>query len=331
MIPMNDPSPWPIPFEAILAARERLREILPPTPLRSYKLLDEEVGHGISVLVKHENFQPTGSFKARNGLSAVTALSPGARQKGLFAATRGNHGLGVAWAARRFGVPATICVPLGNNPEKNAAARALGARVVEEGRDYDESVLVARRLVEEADGTLVHSTNDPTVIAGAGTLALEILEEAPDLDALVLAVGGGSQAVGAIIAAKALRPGLEVHGAQAAGAPATHDSWHARKWVTTPAAVTFADGLATRTPYELTFPALQRGLAGFTAVSDGEIAAALRLLLQTTHTLVEGAGAAGLAGLLSLRDRLAGKKVGIVLSGANIDLATLRRVVGGEL
>ena len=319
----------PISFADVLAARDRLRPHLRPTPLRSYPVLDREVGGGIRVLVKHENFQPTGAFKVRNGVSALTALQPA--PSGVVAATRGNHGLGLAWAGRRLGIRVTVCVPEGNNPEKNAAVRALGARLLEEGRDYDASAAAVDRLVREEGLHLVHSTNDATVVAGAGTITLEVLEEEPGIDALVFAVGGGSQAVGGLTVARALRPGLPVYGVQAAGAAAIHDAWHLGRSVSHPTADTFADGLATRNTYPFTFGALQNGLAGFVAVTDAAIAEALRLVLASTHTLVEGAGAAGLAGLLALRQELAGKTVGVVLSGANIDAETLRRVLAREI
>jgi threonine dehydratase len=324
-------SAWPITYSDVLAARERIRAHLVPTPLRSYALLDEAVGGGVRVLVKHENLQPTGAFKVRNALSALVALDPARRRRGVVAATRGNHGLGLAWAGQRLSTPVTVCVPEGNNPEKNAAVRGLGARVIEEGRDYDESASVAERLVREEGLHLVHSTNDAAVVAGAGTLALEMLEERPDLEALVFSVGGGSQAVGGLTVARELKPGLPVYAVQAAGACAIHDAWHAGRPISRPSADTFADGLATRNTYPFTFGALREGLTGFVIVSDAEIAEAMRVLLSTTHTLVEGAGAAGLAGLLKLRESLAGKTVGIVLSGANVDRETLRRVVAGEL
>ena len=195
-------SGWPITFADVLEARERLRPHLEPTPLRSYPVLDRATG--VRVLVKHENFQPTGAFKVRNALSALTLLSPESRSRGVVAATRGNHGLGLAWAGRRLEVPVTVCVPLGNSPEKNAAIRALGARLVEEGQDYDESADVADRLVSEDGLHLVHSTNDRAVIAGAGTIALEILEKHPGVDALVVSVGGGSQAVGSLTVVRGL-------------------------------------------------------------------------------------------------------------------------------
>jgi threonine dehydratase len=322
---------WPIAFTDVLAARERLRPFLVPTPLRGYAPLDAAVGAGIRVLVKHENHQPTNAFKVRNGVAVLTALDADARRRGVVAASRGNHGLSLAWAGARLEVPVTVCLPVGNNPEKNEALRGLGATLVEKGRDYDEAVEVARHLARERGFTLVHATNDPRVLAGAATLALEMLEEAPELEALVIGVGGGSQAVGALTAARGLGRPVAVYGVQARGAAAIHDSWHAGRALPGSSADTFADGLATRNVYELTFDALREGLADFVAVTEGELAEALRILLRTTHNLVEGAGAAGLAGLLRLRDRLAGRSVGIVLSGANIDQATLRRVLCGEL
>jgi threonine dehydratase len=324
-------SDWPITLADVRGAQDRLRPHLAPTPLRSYPLLDDTVGEGIQVLVKHENFQPTGAFKVRNGLAALTSPEPDRVRRGVIAATRGNHGLGLAWAGRRLGVPVTVCVPIGNNPEKNAAIRGLGARLVEEGRDYDECAAFTERLVREERLHLVHSTNDTAVVAGAGTITLEMLEERPDLEALVFAVGGGSQAVGGLTVARELRPGLPVYAVQASGAAAIHDAWHRGEPVSLPSADTFADGLATRNTYPVTFGALRDGLAGFVTATDAEIATALRLALSTTHTLVEGAGAAGLAGLLALREELAGKTVGVVLSGANIDMETLRRVVTGDI
>lgn len=322
---------WPITFEDARAARARIAEFLQPTPLRAYPQLGELFGGDIQIFVKHENHQPTNSFKIRNGLSFMTSLDADERRRGVVAASTGNHGQGIAFGGKLLGVETTICVPAGNNPDKNAAMRALGATVVEEGRDYDEAVLVMQRLVAERGCVMAHSTNDPRIIAGAATMTLEILEQEPNLDALVIATGGGSQAVGAMTVARTLAPRLEVFGVQAAGAPAIHDSWHAGRRLTTPHADTFAEGVATRTTYDLTFPALRAGLAGFVTVTDAEIAESLRTILSLTHNLVEGAGAMGLAGVPKLRDRLAGKRVGIVFCGGNVDLATLRRILAGEV
>ncbi len=323
--------PTPITFDDILAARDRLRPHLEPSPLRSYALLDALVGHGIQVRVKHENLQPTGAFKVRNGLNAVLSLDEETRRRGVVAASTGNHGQGIAFAGRLTGAPVTICVPVGNNPDKNAAIRGFGATLVEEGEDYAAAVGVADRLQRERGLTLLHSTDNASVIAGAGTIGLEILEQAADVDTLVVAIGGGSQAVGAITAAGGLGRPLTVFGAQAAGASAARDSWHARRRLTAERVDTFADGVATRMTYEFTFDALLWGLADFQTVTDMEIADAMRVALRTTHTLVEPAGAVGLAALRKLAPALSGRCVAIIFSGGNADEATLRRVLAGDL
>ena len=322
---------WPITIADVLQARKRIRDRLQPTPLRRYPPLDDAVGYGIKVFVKHENHQPTQCFKVRNALSALTALPEEEKKRGVIGATRGNHGAGLAWAGQLLQVPVTVCVPVGNNPEKNEAMRGFGAEVIEEGDDYDASLQVAARVMRERKLSEIHSTNNRHVIAGAATMALEMIEQHPALDALVLSVGGGSQAVGALTVARAMRPGMLVYGVQAEQASAIHDSWHAKRPVIGRTASTFADGLATRSAYELTFGALREGLSGFVKVSEGGIADALRLLLRTTHNLAEGAGAAGLAGLLALRETLAGRSVGICITGSNIDQETLRRVMSREI
>ncbi len=320
---------WPITWNDVVAARARIAPHLAPTPLRHYPILDAATG--ARVLVKHENHLPTNAFKARNAISFMTALPAEQRARGVIAATRGNHGAGLAWAGARVGVPVVICVPHGNNPEKNAAIQGHGAELVISGRDYDEAVEVATRLQAERGLVMAHSTNDANVIAGAATLSAELLEQADaaneTLDAIVVAVGGGSQAVGALVAARELAPSVAVYGVQAANASAAHDSWHAKKRVTTESANTFADGLATRSTYDATWPALLDGLAGFAAVTEAQLAAAVRLMIEATHNLAEGAGAAGLAGLVAMRDRLAGKTVAVVLSGSNIDRPTLRAIL----
>jgi threonine dehydratase len=320
-------SVWPISWDDVVAARARIAPYLAATPLRHYAPLDEEVGNGIRVLVKHENHLPTNAFKARNGMSLLAALTPEEKARGVIAATRGNHGQGLAWAGRLLGIQVTICVPLGNNPEKNAAMRGYGADVIEIGRDYDESAEVATLMAGERGLFLAHSTNDPRIIAGAATITAEILEEEPAIDAMVVAVGGGSQAVGACVAANQLRPGLAIHGVQAAGAAAIHDAWHAGEPRAYDKAVTFADGLATRATYAMTFGALRAGLTGFVTATEASLAASIRSLIRTTHNLAEGAGAAGLAGLVALREQLAGKTVAIILSGSNIDEHTLTQVM----
>ncbi|HEY3171637.1 MAG TPA: threonine/serine dehydratase [Thermoanaerobaculia bacterium] len=322
---------WPIEFRDVLEARRRIGPYLPPTPLRNYPPLDEVVGNGIRVWVKHENHNPTNSFKARNAMSVLTALSASELRQGVLGATRGNHGQGLAWAGSILGAPVTVCVPFGNNREKNEAIRGFGAELVEAGRDYDECLEVAERLVAERGMRMVHSTNEPLVLAGAATLTLEILEERPRIEAIVVAVGGGSQSVGALTVVREIAPRMRVYAVQAERASAVHDSWHAGRVLTRDSADTFADGLATRRPYEMTFPALCEGLSGFVTASESEIAEAVRLLLSTAHNLAEGAGAAGLAGLRRLSEELAGREVAVILSGGNIDAETLGKVVARAL
>ena len=323
--------PWPVSFADVLATRARLAPYLSVTALRHYPLLDAHLGGGTSLLVKHEHHQPTGSFKVRNGLSFVTALTADDRRRGIVTASTGNHGQAIAYASALLGVDATICVPVGNNPEKNAAIRAWGATVHEEGRDYDAALEVMARLARSEGRVVAHGTNSPHVITGAATLSVEMLEQSGGLDALIVAVGGGSQSVGALTVARELSPGLPVYGVQAAGACAGHDSWHMKRPMTIASVNTFAEGVATRQPYALTFATLRDGLADFVTVTDGEIAEAIRLLFTLTHNLVEGAGALGVAAALKLRDSLRGQRVGVILSGGNLDTAVLRRILNREL
>jgi Threonine dehydratase len=320
----------PITFDDVLAARDRIAPFLSPTPLRRHPPLESLIP-GVELHVKHENVQPTGSFKVRNGLSTITALDDEQRGRGVVGATTGNHGLGLAYAGTKLGIDVTICVPRGNNPEKNSAMRAWGATVIEDGADYDAAAGVAQSLVESRGLTLAHSTNNVHVLSGAGTMTLEILEQAPELDALIVAIGGGSQAVGAITVARAMRPELRVIGAQAAGRHgdvrqlarprAAHDRTRGH--------LRGRRGDAGNVRAHL--PALLDGLADFVTVTDAEIAEAVRVILSTTHHLVEGAGAIGVAAVMKLREQLAGQRVGVVFCGGNMDSAVLRRILNREL
>ena len=320
---------YPITYDDVLAARTRLRPYLDPSPVRHYPPLDELVGHGIRVLVKHENHLPTGSFKVRNGTSSITALSDEQAARGVIAATTGNHGLGLAWSGAQRGISVTICVPCGNNPEKSAAIRGLGATLIEVGASYDETVAACRALAERDGKTLIHSTNHHGVIAGAATMTAEFLEQVPELDAVIIALGGGSQAVGAAVVRNALKPGLAVYAVQSIGASAQHDAWHDGVPRTGAPVRTFAEGIATGATYDLTFPALRDGLEDFVLVSEAAIAQGVRDLWRITHNLAEGSGATGLAGLHVLAPRLAGRTVGIVMCGGNLDAARAVTVLAG--
>lgn len=315
----------PIKFADVEAAASRLAPYLSATPLREYPRLDADIGHGIRVVVKHENHQPTQSFKIRNGLNTVLGRSAAERERGCIGASTGNHGLGIAYAGRLTGTPITVCVPKGCNAEKTAAIRALGATLVESGATYDETVAECRRLQEEQNLVLLHSTNDPLVVAGAGTMTLECLKQAPELDALVLALGGGSQAVGALTVASALKPSLKVYAVGASAAAAQYESWKSGQMLERQPSATFAEGIATGSAYALTYEALRAGLAGFVLVSEDQMRAAIRDLHRHTGNLAEGAGAAGLAGLRLLAPQLEGQRVGIAICGGNLSLAELQR------
>ena len=320
-----------ISIDDVVAARKRLEPHLDASPVRHYPLLDALVGHDIRVLVKHENHLPVNSFKVRNGLSALTALPPDIATRGVISASTGNHGQGVAYAGMKLGIPVTICVPLRNNPEKNANIRALGATLVEAGDSYDSALEEAANLARERELTMVHSTNNRDVLAGAGTLTLELLEQAPETSVMVIAVGGGSQAVGALVVGNALKPSLRVFGAQSTDAPAQYEVWKAGHHLNPIPSRTFADGIATLGAYDMTLTTLRDGLAGFVTVPDSAIAQAMCDLWRVTHNLSEGAGAAGFAGLCALAPSLAGETVAIVISGGNVDTATAVRVLSGAM
>lgn len=320
----------PITRDDVLAARDRIAPHLDlaPTPARTYPVLDRLVGHGVTVVVKHEHMLPTGAFKVRNGLSAVTALAPAQRAAGIIGASTGNHGLGLAYAGMRLGCAVTICVPQGNNPAKNQAIRDLGAELHEAGATYDDAIGAAQRLAAERGATIVHGVNDRDVIAGAGTLTLELLEQAPDLDALVIAIGGGSQAVGALAVVNAQRPSLAVYGVASTGAPTQHEAWHAgERLAPTSPVTTFAEGIATRATYDLTWPALRDGLTDFVAVSDDAIALGVCDLLAGTRHLPEGAAGAGLAGVRAIAASHPGARIGMIFCGGNLAPSTLARIL----
>ncbi len=323
----------PIRYTDVTVARERLRAHLPASPAMHYPLLDDLVGNGIHVWVKHENHLPVNTFKVRNATSALTALverDPEAAKRGVAAATTGNHGQGLAWAGARLGVPVTICVPEGNNPEKNAVILSYGARLVEAGPTYDDAVMHCDTLIAEEGLTRIHSTNNADVLAGAGTMTAEFLEQVPTLDAVIIALGGGSQCVGAITVRDEVKPELAVYAVQSEGASAQYDAWRDGQPRLRQAAKTFAEGIATGSTYEMTSEALRAGLTDFVLVSEDAIAQGVRDLLRVTHNMAEGAGAAGLAGLHVLARRLAGQQVGIVMCGGNLDAERLRVILNGK-
>jgi len=314
-------------LQDIFAARERVYRALTPTPLLAHPLLTREAG--IDILVKHENHNPTGAFKVRGGLNLIASL-PVAERRGVITATTGNHGQSIALACRRERVPCVIVVPVGNNPEKNAAMRALGAELIEHGRDFDEAREKVEQMQHERGLRYVHSANEPLLIAGVGTYGLEIFQSCPDVDVILVPIGGGSGACGCALSRTGLGSRAKVIGVQAERADAFARSWRGPERVVGTNADTFAEGMATRVTFDLTFEILKKELDDLVTLSEDEIAAGIRLALRTTHNLAEGAGAASLAAAIKLRDQLAGKKVVCIMSGGNIDTATLRRVIQGS-
>jgi threonine dehydratase len=317
---------WQLPTLAdVLEARRRIAPHLRPTPLYGYASLDELLG--AQVFVKHENHQPVGAFKVRGGVNLVSQLSPEERAQGVIAASTGNHGQSIAFAARLFGVRATICVPDDANPVKVASMRGLGAELVFHGRDFDEAREHCEQLASKHGYRYVHSGNEPLLIAGVATETLEILEEQPGIEVVIVPIGGGSGAAGACIVAKSVNPAVKVIGVQSEAAPAAYRSWRERRLVDD-RMETFAEGLATRSPFELPQTILWRLLDDFVLVSDDEIRAAQTLLIETTRNLVEAAGAAPLAAALRLRDQLVDKRVALIASGGNVSPEQLLDLLG---
>lgn len=319
-------SRYPRPtFADILMAKRVIARYLPRTPLYHYPSLSEMLGS--EIYIKHENHQPVGAFKVRGGVNLFANMSEEEKRRGVITASTGNHGQSIAYAARIAGAEAHVVMPEGANPGKVEAMRSLGAKVVFQGVDFDEAKAYCERLAEEEGYQYVSSGNEPLLIAGVATETLEIVEELPDVEVILVPIGGGSGASGACIVAQAIAPGIEVIGVQAEKAPSVYLSWKQRRRVTTAKAETFAEGLQTRAPFELPLAILIDYLSDFVLVSEDELRRSILLLLEKTHNLAEGGGAAALAGAIKLKDRLGGKKVVLILSGGNLSTEKLRWVL----
>jgi len=312
-------------LEEMRRAHEVVLRTLRPTLALSWPLIAGRLG--AEVVVKHENHLPTGAFKVRGGLAYVDALmrrEPATR--GLISATRGNHGASLAFAGRRFGLTVTILAPQGNSSEKNAAMRALGAELIEFGHDFQAAREEAMRLAVSCGLHAVPSFHRDLAL-GVSTYAFELLSERPDLDVLYVPIGQGSGVCGCISARDALGVRTQIVGVQSAEAPAYALSFVAGHVVSTNSADTLADGMATRVPDEEALAVILKGAARIALVSDEDIASAIRAYWTDAHNLAEGAGAAALAAAMKDRSRLKGRKVGLVLSGGNIDFDLFQRWV----
>jgi threonine dehydratase len=315
-------------LDELATAAAIVRPVVPPTPAYAWPLLGKRVG--AEVVVKHENHTPTGSFKIRGGLVYVDALRrAGVETKGLVTATRGNHGQSVALAAARSGIPSVIVIPQGNSPEKNAAMESFGARLVTAGKDFDESRAIAMQM-EQTHGYDFVPSFHRELVKGVATYALELFTSCPDLDAVYVPIGMGSGICGTITVRDLLALPTEIIGVVAENAPAFALSFAAGHPVPTKAAATFADGMACRDPQAEAFDIVKAGAARIVRVSEDEIAEAIRIYYAATHNLAEGAGAAPLAALMKEKTRYAGKRVGLILSGGNIDMPVLAEILSGK-
>ena len=327
-LPADDPR-FVIPtLQDVFLARQTVSRYLAPTPVLHPEALSERLG--FELFLKCENLQPTGAFKVRGGLNLVSGLSNEVRARGVVTASTGNHGQSIAYAARQFGVRAIVYVPRGANPLKVAAMERLGADVVLEGTDFDQSRDAAHQRAEQDGLYYVHSANEHALVAGVAAWALELLETVPGLDYLFVPAGGGSGLSGACIVAKSINPDLRVIGVQAAGAPAMVESWRRRSLVAFDRMDTFAEGVATRVAFELPAHIIWDRVDDFRLVSDAELRRGMVTLLESTRLLAEGAGAAGIAAAAQMRDELAGKRVGSVISGGNVTLDGLRQAMDEE-
>jgi len=319
-----------VPFDMneLQSAAELVYRVMPPTPLYAWPKLRHRAG--CTVRVKHENQTPTGAFKVRGGIVYLDRLC---REQpsiaGVISATRGNHGQSIAFSAARAGVPATIYVPIGNSPDQNSAIAAFGARVVEFGRDFDESKHEAFRVAAEQGLHFIPSFHRD-LIAGVASYALELFREGGDLDAVYVGMGMGSGICGLIAVRDLLGLKTEIVGVGALKAPANAHSFAAGKPVPSASAPTFADGLATREPNAQAVELIRRGVSRWVEVGEDQIAEAMRIYFDDAHQVAEGAGAVPLAALLQDRQRMANKNVAVVLSGGNIERARFLKVLRGE-
>jgi len=302
---------------------------MPPTPQYTWPLINQRLG--AEAWIKHENHTPAGAFKLRGALVYMDWLKrTHSKLAGVVAATRGNHGLGVGMAAQSFGLQAAIVVPYGNSKEKNRAMLAQGVELIEHGQDFQEALEYARTLAVERRWTMVDSFHERLVM-GTATYALELFETAPPLDAVYVPIGLGSSICGVIAARNALGLATEIVGVVAAGSPSYALSFKERRIVEAPSRTAIADGLACRVPNPQAMEIIWAGAARIVEVGDAEIAHAMRAYYQDTHNLAEGAGAAPLAGALKEKDALRGKRIGIVLSGGNVDREMYRDVLAERL
>ena len=308
-------------YADVVAAREVVYRHLPPTPMWNYPVLDAAAG--ATVFVKHENVQPVGAFKARGGLNLLAGLSAAERERGTITYSTGNHAQSLAYASAVYGAPCTVVMPAAASPAKAAAVGSWGAEVVLTGDSLEGAQRYAEERAAETGARLVSPGDTPELVAGVGTLYLEILEAQPDLDAIIVPVGSGTGAASATIVAAEMAPKTRIIGVQSESSRAGHDSWRSGQLERRPNG-TRVDGLATGRGYDFPQQILRGRLADFLLVTDDQIGAAQRLLATAAHTLAEGAGAAGLAAVLTYPGQFRNKRLAVVCTGGNADAAELK-------
>lgn len=309
----------------VFKARRVISQYLPRTPLIRSIHLSKMLN--CDVYVKCENLQPTGAFKVRGGINLISSLSDDEKKRGVIAVSTGNHGQSVAYASSIFSVKAIIGMPEKANPLKVEATEKFGAKVIFHGKDYDEARAWVETEAERKSYRYIHSANEPMLISGVGTLYLEIIEDLPDVDIIITPLAGGSGAAAACVVAKTLNPKIKVIGVQAERVPAVYLSWKSGRMVSLNSADTFAEGLAARYPFELTFNIIKDMIDDIILVSEEEMKKAILTLLVTVHQLAEGAGAASTAAAFKIKQQLQGKKVALVLSGGNLNIQTLKEII----
>ena len=319
----NFTTDFPVSLPEVLRAEKIVYQYLIPTQLTYYKNLSDLLG--ASVYIKHENHQPGGSFKIRGGLNIMHHLS---REKvpGVITFSTGNHGLSIATSAKIYGVSATIVVPRGNNPEKNELIKNTGARLVEAGDNLEEAAEAGAKIQKDENLHYIHAANEPHLINGVGTEFTEIARELPDVDAIIIPIGAGSELAAAITVFNAINPKVEIYAVQAEASQAAYLSWRNGK-IMPSESHTFAGGVATGTAFDLPFGIYKDRLADFILLSEDEIREAMGMALSYTHNLAEGAGAVSIMAARKLSHRLKGKNVVLQMSGANETMANLKQCI----
>ena len=320
---MNSLKKFPISITEVLKARNVVQNFLKPTQLTRYQGLSELFA--ADVYVKHENHNPTGTFKIRGGVNLIHHLK-NRNAKGVITFSTGNHGTSIATAAAWHGLPATVVVPENNNPVKNKAIIETGAELIESGKTFEEASKIVDALCSERGLYYAHPANEPLLINGVGTEFLEIAEDLPDIDVMVVPIGAGSEAAAAITTLRSYCPKVEIIGVQGASSPAAYNSWKAKQ-ISSAANTTFAGGFATGIAYEIPFQIYKEGLDDFVLLTEDEIVESIAMALYYTHNLAEGSGASTLMAAAKIKERIRGKKVVLQMSGCNASPQEIEKAI----